>query len=87
MAAHRVMIALNIPCCCVRGGVGRGYGGARRNGSGDSSLGQGRGHAGGHLRSKVCRQVRRASGAAMAVAPDGPRLLALAVENSSIEPR
>ncbi len=32
----------------------------------------------GHLRSTVCREARRASGAAMAIAPDGPKSLELA---------
>jgi hypothetical protein len=35
-----------------------------------------------HLRSMVCSEVRRASGAAMAVAPSGPRLLLLHREKS-----
>ena len=37
---------------------------------------------GGRLRSRVCREVRRASGAAMAVAPDGPRSLELDTSDS-----
>ena len=35
------------------------------------------GDGGGHLRSRVWREVRRESGAAMAVAPSGPMLLSL----------